>query len=457
MTATLGSSATDQYEVVIVGGGVAGLFTAHLLKKRTPKAKIVVLEAASRLGGRIFTKDGFAPWPVDLGGEFIHGEKTLHKKICDEFGLKQVRTFCSLPPHPYFPGRVTCEYVWLPLERLLISWTDLYRTDADFRHLLNELALLPEAGKNSECSVMTHLVSRGVAQRMLSLADSVYAKTWSGDLSTLKASACANEDGKDKDTGHDNYIIENGGAAMLEIMATGVEVRLNSCVTSISRIQKHGVSLVRLRDGTEVAAKRVVLATPMTSFQKGGIDISPAVPITEGAQASEMGKAVKLILMFNKSFWPSHMLFVFCSDSIVSQMWMDPPRTQFPQCHVITGYITGSQAGACHKWPTWQIVDAFLKQLDLMFATKETKRPAYENYEDHILCNWVTFPFIHGSYTSPGWGDCSTFSQLHHDGALAFVGEHVAAPGWEIATINGAMESARATVERWHPAPASKL
>jgi len=449
MTDTVGGSATAQYEVVVVGGGVAGLFTAHLLKTRSPNARLIVVEAASRVGGRIFTKDGFAPWPVDLGGEFIHGEKTLHKKFCDVHGLKLARTFCSSPPHPYFPGRVTCEYVWLPLQGQLISWTDLYRTDADFRHLLSELALLPESGKNLDCSVMTHLVARGVAQRMLSLADSVYAKTWSGDLATLKASACANEDGKDKDTGLDNYIIENGGSEMLEIMARGIEVKLNSCVTAISRL--HGVSVVRMKDGSEVRAKRVVLATPMTSFQKGGIVITPEVPITEGAQASQMGKAVKLILMFKERFWPPHMLFVFCSDSIVSQMWMDPPRTQYPECHLITGYITGSQAGACHKWPTWQIVDAFLKQLDLMFATKGGKRPATENFEDHILCNWVTFPYIHGSYTSPGWGDCSTFSDLHHDGSLAFVGEHVAAPGWEIATINGAMESARATVDRWHP------
>lgn len=74
-----------------------------------------------------------------------------------------------------------------------------------------------------------------------------------------------------------------------------------------------------------------------------GITITPPVPVTAGAEASEMGKAVKVIIMFKERFWPAHMLFVFCSDSIVSQMWMDPPRTLYPECHLITGYITGSQ------------------------------------------------------------------------------------------------------------------
>lgn len=64
------------FNVIVVGAGVAGLYTAHLLLRAKPGIKIVVLEASSRIGGRILTvpAGGFAPWPVDLGGEFIHGE-----------------------------------------------------------------------------------------------------------------------------------------------------------------------------------------------------------------------------------------------------------------------------------------------------------------------------------------------------------------------------------------------
>ena len=46
----------------------------------------------------------------------------------------------------------------------------------------------------------------------------------------------------------------------------------------------------------------------------------------------------------------------------------------------------------------------------------------------------------------------SAFSALHHDGGLACCGEHVGGHAhYEIGTINGAMESAQAAVERWFP------
>lgn len=64
------------YDVVIAGGGISGLAAARQLLLRTPKHKVLVLEARDRLGGRIHTfrsEDGkhFA----DLGASFVHGVK----------------------------------------------------------------------------------------------------------------------------------------------------------------------------------------------------------------------------------------------------------------------------------------------------------------------------------------------------------------------------------------------
>lgn len=76
--------------------------------------------------------------------------------------------------------------------------------------------------------------------------------------------------------------------------------------------------------------------------------------------------------------------------------------------------------GAWARWPgpsgglgrveaplnTWdQVVDAFLKQLDLMFATRALPGPASASHDDHIICNWyapmMTTMMISVHLTSP--------------------------------------------------------
>ncbi|HMR64266.1 MAG TPA: FAD-dependent oxidoreductase, partial [Anaerolineae bacterium] len=59
------------YDIVIIGAGLAGLAAGQRLRQAgvTP----LVLEARERLGGRIWTDHTHGP--VELGAEFIHGEK----------------------------------------------------------------------------------------------------------------------------------------------------------------------------------------------------------------------------------------------------------------------------------------------------------------------------------------------------------------------------------------------
>jgi len=59
-------------DVGIIGAGVAGLTAAAVLK--SAGLSIQVLEANSRIGGRILTvHDPLSPIPLELGAEFVHG------------------------------------------------------------------------------------------------------------------------------------------------------------------------------------------------------------------------------------------------------------------------------------------------------------------------------------------------------------------------------------------------
>src|SRR6266446_3572985 len=72
-------------EVVIIGAGVAGLTAARELS--TAGARVLVLEARDRLGGRVMTHHA-AEGPVELGAEFVHGAFPEILGVVQEAGLK---------------------------------------------------------------------------------------------------------------------------------------------------------------------------------------------------------------------------------------------------------------------------------------------------------------------------------------------------------------------------------
>ena len=56
--------------LLVIGAGAAGLAAAHHASKHG--ARVVVLEARQRVGGRVCT-EAFEDGPFEMGAEFIHG------------------------------------------------------------------------------------------------------------------------------------------------------------------------------------------------------------------------------------------------------------------------------------------------------------------------------------------------------------------------------------------------
>jgi monoamine oxidase len=82
---------TNVYDLVIVGGGISGIYTLYKLSKTFSQLKILLLESGERYGGRIYsykeTVDG-EEYIMDLGaGRLGHHHKLINNLI-NELGLK---------------------------------------------------------------------------------------------------------------------------------------------------------------------------------------------------------------------------------------------------------------------------------------------------------------------------------------------------------------------------------
>ncbi len=236
------------YDVVVIGGGAAGLIAASLLHKE--KLRVKLLEGSPLLGGRMYSRDGLFPWPIDLGGEFIHGEfgwfsfllllfffflffsfvfssggETYFKQLCDEHKVSTIKTFASFPPNPYFSdGRPVAEWVYFGTEGKMMSWVDAEKNDPDFAHLINTIrGMADDKSVVPKESMYHYFVRKGVAQRVLSMADTVYAKTWASDLSKLDVQGCIRENTKPY-AGDENYILEHSTRQLVQALAKPLDV-----------------------------------------------------------------------------------------------------------------------------------------------------------------------------------------------------------------------------------------
>jgi len=73
-------------KVIIVGAGAAGLAAAKMLDDNG--IEYVVLEATDHFGGRLKKNDVFSDFPIDLGAEWIHEDKSILNYLINQPGCE---------------------------------------------------------------------------------------------------------------------------------------------------------------------------------------------------------------------------------------------------------------------------------------------------------------------------------------------------------------------------------
>jgi monoamine oxidase len=269
-TPTTGSaSASSDFDVIIVGAGLAGMGAGQALKLRGVQA--VVLEARDRIGGRCFCDNSF-PAPLDFGGQFFQ------QVVPNVFG----GTNNPLYDLYIAQGGPDVPCVLIPS----FAENGVLLPDAEqapFHDMTNSVgAELAVAGIAAQLGSADTSVAEATAdlagQPWYTLSTSFMGLAFNvpaSQISVLDAwndiQFAINPDGSPSDkvnpTGMGNFIAE---------FATGLDIRLSTRVTAIDLTGADRVTVVT--DQGPLTAKAVIVTAPVSLLAAGEIAFKPKLP-----------------------------------------------------------------------------------------------------------------------------------------------------------------------------------
>ncbi len=419
-------------DAVVIGAGAAGLAAARELASRS--ARVIVLEARDRVGGRVWSREmQRGVTPAELGAEFIHGHAKETMRLLRDAGLAAVDVGGE-------------------------SWArengELCPDDVDFTAAAGLFEHARELAQDESADRFLRPFERNEATREIAKRARAFVE---GFEAADPALASARAIGDEWCSGVDSAIARPFGgyrpivdALHGGVLGTGARIELSAIVRSIS--WRRGEVEIDVRDGSASArtirARNAVVTLPVGVLRHGGDDrevrFDPILPAwKQAALASiEMGHAVRVTLWFRSAFWEEVRRgryrdagFFRNDQAAFAAYW-----TQLPvRSELIVAWAGGPRAIALKDVPVPELVE---RAIDGFGATLSERALVREQLEGGIVHDWSADPFSRGvySYVAVGGGDARAQLAAPVDRTLFFAGEATSTDG-QGGTVNGALES----------------
>jgi monoamine oxidase len=418
-------------DVVVIGAGVAGLAAAVSLKRSG--IDVICLEAAARIGGRVFTMhDPLAGLPIELGAEFVHGRPP---EIWELIAGRNLRVFEHNTRALYFENgrQVHDREIGELADRLLGRMAKSHRKrDESFEQYLRRSRDSTEAQKWARVYVEGFNAAR-------SEVVSVGALVHEGEAA-------------DRIDGDRTFRILDGydsvpQALLGEIPGGGSTVRLNSVVKKVRwRPGRVSVEFVSALTGETTVARcrRLVITVSLGVLQADGIAFDPEpTHVLRAARSLRFGKVYRVTLRFREAFWEEsekfrRLGFLTSLEKRFRTWWtMHPIMTP-----MLTAWMAGSAADGFHPRDDGMVAREALASLGRILGRRI---PTPEAYYFH---DWQSDPFVRGAYSYVPVGAEGAREALARPESetLYFTGEAADVHGHG-STVHGAIAAGRRTAK----------
>ncbi|MCW8140921.1 MAG: FAD-dependent oxidoreductase, partial [Planctomycetota bacterium] len=397
-------------DVVIVGGGMAGIATARRLEAEG--RRVVVLEAGEQPGGRVRTDATTFSMPLDAGGAWIHNFfENPTGRIAERLGLELVRD--------------------VPETRLTFDGSRELRPFDDarletFEARLHEVA---ERARAEGRDISVAEAARGFRDPLMErlIANSHHGATDARDLS-LRDRALMTPEAEDR-------LVREGMGLIPEALARGLDLRTGVRVERVEwGGQPNEPARIHTSDGRVYEAARVVV-TPSAPVVES-IAFNPPLPAwkREALANLPMGRFGKVMIEFDRDVFtrvaPTGARIYDTTNPRGVVEYVIRPFGQ----DVVIALFGGELAEDMERMGRERATEYVKEKLARIFG--EQVRPAARRAE---LTTWNTDPLTRGAFSAaaPGHFEAREAAGRPVGNRIFFAGEATAPPLW-VATIAGA-------------------
>ena len=390
---------SDQvHDVLIVGGGLAGLRCAEVLA--AAGLDVVVLEARTRVGGRVFSHHFSDGQTCERGAEFIDSNHAEVLALAARLGLTLTDRSADLDPAATLidaGGRAVPMSMHASIQPDMARWLDAVAAvgddDADewgnLAHLMHSLDL----------SVLSRLAIGRHIRTEYMLPPEEIGQRFAGRLTRLQGAGRA-----------ECHRVVGGN----DQLATGLAARLGDAVRTGVVVQSidADAGVIRLTTGETMSAATIVAAVPLPVLSR----LWPAMPLELGAVGYGVGG--KLSVQFDRRIWRD---YASSGEVLTERAWGHLWETTDDQAGdrgVLTDLLSSHDGAAFVALP--EAPDRLVAEIDRLFPG--AKGLAGER----VHTDWTNDPFSLGSYSCFGPGQLAAAMPLLRvsHGRLRLAGEH---------------------------------